>query len=491
MSSELHLVIVNLQQLQTLALRHSDNSLTSPTTSHSAIAVSLSLSSLATLLQHPEHLWNGDFKFDPNCISNSFIKSMADLIKEELQSFNKSQEMKGLQSRLDKSKARHQQELLTKMNDEGESSSNDVGAQSSLMTGSSRRRIDNRMRFYETSEGNSLNREIVSEIAELLPIINEYVRVFKTSKELSDSMNLQNFSIRLYTHVPDRTSLPPEPGTLGGIVFGDDINANEYDIIVHSKDGGRLFQQFLVDAYVCIEEGRLDFIRNNQDKFRSDFVVGVYDALSRGDIEGNAIGQKIKVENFIKFMKEDKTFGDVSAFLYTIEFQKRVSKRSVTALTLTEMKGNLLPVERKKFPKKSISQNFEAIGNFNNCAHKTISSSRHKLLHVVNFSPFKYSAFPNMYSKNSRPHFCPLKYNRAAIDESKCAELQYPIYKFRKAIQPLKGMNIVKIKNPIVVEGAGVEVEAQAAEPNVGNRGPLQYPAGTRPGDPTTESLDK
>ena len=148
-------------------------------------------------------------------------------------------------------------------------------------------------------------------------------------------MNLEDYSVCLYNNVPDRQSLPPQPGTLGGIVFGDDLNANEYDIVVHSRDGypqrvskmhpsymplqypllfpygedgwnlsmrltineirssksltanmyysflihdrrdkksillkgGRLFQQFLVDAYVCIEEGRLDYIRNNQDKF--------------------------------------------------------------------------------------------------------------------------------------------------------------------------------------------------------------------------------
>ena len=28
--------------------------------------------------------------------------------------------------------------------------------------------------------------------------------------------------------------------------------------------GGRLFQQFIVDAFSCIEEERLDFIRRNQ-----------------------------------------------------------------------------------------------------------------------------------------------------------------------------------------------------------------------------------
>ncbi|KAL4582972.1 hypothetical protein LXL04_007535 [Taraxacum kok-saghyz] len=97
--------------------------------------------------------------------------------------------------------------------------------------------IDNRMRFYDSSEGCSLDHEVVSQIAGLLPSINEYIRLFKTSKELSKAMNLEDFSIRLYNNDPDRIALPPHPGTLGGIVFGDDINANEYDIVVHSRDG--------------------------------------------------------------------------------------------------------------------------------------------------------------------------------------------------------------------------------------------------------------
>ena len=57
--------------------------------------------------------------------------------------------------------------------------------------------------------------------------------------------------------------------------------------------GGRLFQQFLVDAYVCIEEDILDFIRNNQEKFRSNFVSGIYDAIARGDVVGRSVGQRV------------------------------------------------------------------------------------------------------------------------------------------------------------------------------------------------------
>ncbi|GJV89430.1 DNA helicase [Tanacetum coccineum] len=157
--------------------------------------------------------------------------------------------------------------------------------------------------------------------------------------------------------------------------------------------GGRLFQQYVVTVFCAIEQSRLDFIRRNQNDLRSDFLSGLYDAVSRGDHEGIAAGSKImlpntftggprymyshyldalaicrslgnpqffitftcnvkwpeikrymaqfseltptdkadivcrvfeqKVKDFLRFLKEVKTFGYVSAVLYTIEFPKR------------------------------------------------------------------------------------------------------------------------------------------------------------------------
>ncbi|KAL7598971.1 hypothetical protein Lser_V15G23940 [Lactuca serriola] len=57
--------------------------------------------------------------------------------------------------------------------------------------------------------------------------------------------------------------------------------------------GGRLFQQYIVDAYICVEQNRLDYVQNHQEQLRSEYVSGVYDALSRGDSEGRFIGRRI------------------------------------------------------------------------------------------------------------------------------------------------------------------------------------------------------
>ncbi|GJW57391.1 DNA helicase [Tanacetum coccineum] len=115
----------------------------------------------------------------------------------------------------------------------------------------------------------------------------------------------------------------------------------EFGLIFRS---GRLFQQYVVTVFCALEQSRLDYIRTHQNDLRSDYLSGLYDAVSRGDREGVASGSKIilprtfiggpradvvcrvfeqKVKDFLSFLKEVKTFGNVSAVLYTIEFQKR------------------------------------------------------------------------------------------------------------------------------------------------------------------------
>jgi hypothetical protein len=63
-----------------------------------------------------------------------------------------------------------------------------------------------------------------------------------------------------------------------------------YSLLLNS---GRLFQQYLVDAYVCIEQNRLDYIRSNQDALRGEFLSGIHDAFSKGETEGRSVGRRI------------------------------------------------------------------------------------------------------------------------------------------------------------------------------------------------------
>ncbi|XP_071716695.1 uncharacterized protein [Rutidosis leptorrhynchoides] len=57
--------------------------------------------------------------------------------------------------------------------------------------------------------------------------------------------------------------------------------------------GGRLFQQYLVDAYTAVEEQRLKWLRNHQNELRLDLYNNVCDVVTRGDTKATSIGKRI------------------------------------------------------------------------------------------------------------------------------------------------------------------------------------------------------
>jgi hypothetical protein len=61
--------------------------------------------------------------------------------------------------------------------------------------------------------------------------------------------------------------------------------------VLHS--GRKLFQQFVVDLYSMMESQRLSYIRQNQQKIRSDFLSGIEEAVRSGDIIGSSVGSRV------------------------------------------------------------------------------------------------------------------------------------------------------------------------------------------------------
>nr|GEW13016.1 DNA helicase [Tanacetum cinerariifolium] len=56
---------------------------------------------------------------------------------------------------------------------------------------------------------------------------------------------------------------------------------------------GRLFQQYVVGVYCCIEQNQTDYYRQRQADIRKYYLSGIYDAISRGDREGYQTGSRI------------------------------------------------------------------------------------------------------------------------------------------------------------------------------------------------------
>ncbi|XP_057761126.1 uncharacterized protein LOC130981559 [Arachis stenosperma] len=150
------------------------------------------------------------------------------------------------------------------------------------------------------------------------------------------------------------------------------MRLEESSILLHSR---RLFQQFLVDSYTMIESERLRYLRNNQPKLRVDKYNSLHESLVRGEADAILSGQRIilpssftgvfwipqlfititcnpeweeikrllhgtglkaedrpdiasrifsiKLDELISDFKNGRLFGNISAYVCTVEFQKR------------------------------------------------------------------------------------------------------------------------------------------------------------------------
>ncbi|XP_031090920.1 uncharacterized protein LOC115995912 [Ipomoea triloba] len=151
------------------------------------------------------------------------------------------------------------------------------------------------------------------------------------------------------------------------------IRASDNSLLLHT---GRLFQQFIVDIYIKVETQRLDYFRKKQQLFRSENFQGLVDSVGTGAVFGNEVGRRVilpssfiggprdmrgrymdamsLVQNFgkpdmdlqynddaqnrpdliarvfhakLQELKNDITkkqfFGEIAAYTYVIEFQKR------------------------------------------------------------------------------------------------------------------------------------------------------------------------
>ncbi|XP_043474383.1 uncharacterized protein LOC122506333 [Leptopilina heterotoma] len=100
--------------------------------------------------------------------------------------------------------------------------------------------------------------------------------------------------------------------------------------------GGRLFQQWIVDSYVKIEKDRRNFSRNNQKKLRADTYEGLIDHLQkRANDLNNEVGKIVillssftgsprnMLQHYQDAMAIEQLFGEVIAYVYVIEYQKR------------------------------------------------------------------------------------------------------------------------------------------------------------------------
>ncbi|XP_074362378.1 uncharacterized protein LOC141702627 [Apium graveolens] len=101
--------------------------------------------------------------------------------------------------------------------------------------------------------------------------------------------------------------------------------------------GGRLFLQFIVDAWCSVERMRLIWVQRHQSIIRSDLYNNIVDSLRCGDVDATEVGRRVILpssftggyrymqQNFQDSLAVCKEYGHPvgSQLVYTVEFQKR------------------------------------------------------------------------------------------------------------------------------------------------------------------------
>ncbi|XP_076913695.1 uncharacterized protein LOC143572407 [Bidens hawaiensis] len=273
-------------------------------------------------------------------------------------------------------------------------------------------------------EDGRLSEDIVKAIMDILDEHNELVKLFRCARDLCYSTNVPDFSVCLYNSATQVSYDSPAPNSMGAIIHEGTSAAEDFDIVVHYRYGrpqrisklnnlymplqypllhiygdrgwsptmrlvsngdrrnnnltmnigGRLFQQYLVDAYISLEQECLDYICANQNLFQTEYLQGVHDAIAKGDTEvlhnfhlqrewpeivrymaqypalkandrPDIISRvfQLKVEAFRSFIKHDRLFGTVVAHLYTIEFQKQAVDRITSPANVDRYISTVVP----------------------------------------------------------------------------------------------------------------------------------------------------
>ncbi|GKF12943.1 DNA helicase [Tanacetum coccineum] len=182
-------------------------------------------------------------------------------------------------------------------------------------------------------DDSNLDSKIVEGLIHFLDVHDELVQLFRTARDKCREI----FKIRLYNAEGACGYELPTSNTLGAIVFDSGVTGNtNFDVIIQEKDGpakrinkhhkSYMSLQFLLlfiygqpgfhtelmlkpadgsgkerrvtmRAYYAYQlhprQHRLDFICKKQSDIRSDYLSGLYDAISRGERDGFEVGGRI------------------------------------------------------------------------------------------------------------------------------------------------------------------------------------------------------
>nr|GEX37284.1 DNA helicase [Tanacetum cinerariifolium] len=182
--------------------------------------------------------------------------------------------------------------------------------------------LSNRMHHFGGLDESILNPNIVEGLIHVLDEHNGLLRLLRTVRDRCNVGDIPSFKIRLYNMGGVRGYELLTANVLGAIVFENRPRIRiDFDIIIKFRGGPPQRINKLHQSYMSLQFPLL-FIFGQPRGDREEIADGSKIMLSNTFTGGPRVFEQ-KVEDFLRFLKEVKTFGYVSTVLYTIEFQKK------------------------------------------------------------------------------------------------------------------------------------------------------------------------
>ncbi|GJT86049.1 DNA helicase PIF1, ATP-dependent [Tanacetum coccineum] len=141
--------------------------------------------------------------------------------------------------------------------------------------------VRNRTRaFIDKDTAEPVDEQIVQSLIQMLDEYSSVAKAFRMAKDWYNTHNMIDFHLHLHS---DRKITRQY----------NNPTVSEVAAIIINDFGGRLFQQYLVDAYTAVKEQRLKWTRNNQDTLHVDIYHNLCDAATRGDTSATGLGKRI------------------------------------------------------------------------------------------------------------------------------------------------------------------------------------------------------
>ncbi|KAI7727414.1 hypothetical protein M8C21_025563, partial [Ambrosia artemisiifolia] len=187
--------------------------------------------------------------------------------------------------------------------------------------------------------------------------------------------------------------------------------------------GGRLLQQFTVDTYIKLETARLQYYHHNQTKIRADLYQGIVDCINAGDAQPNRIDLvarvfRAKLEELKKQLFQKHILGEVKAYVYVIEFQKRGLPHAHFLLIMYPHHKVINPDQYDQF----VSAEIPSMERFPQL-HEIV------VKHMIHgpCGPLR----TNSPCMQGTPKLCRFRYPRQFNDQTRQGEDAYPLYRRR------------------------------------------------------------